>query len=84
VFKLPSLLQEVRERGAWEFSVVNLLIVSNMSKNSCLFTLFLAALVLTACQSNTEGFKTIRPDVLEDKIAGGWSGKMIGVTRCTD
>jgi ADP-ribosylglycohydrolase len=73
-------LQEVLERGAWEFSVVNLLIVSNMSKNSCLFTLFVAALVLTACQSNTDGFKTIRPDVLEDKIAGGWAGKMIGVT----
>jgi hypothetical protein len=67
-------------RGAWKFSVVNLLIVSNMSKNSCLFTVLLAAFVLSSCQSNTEGFKTMKPEVLRDKIAGGWAGKMIGVT----
>jgi len=25
-------------------------------------------------------FRTIKPDVLKDKIAGGWAGKMVGVT----
>ncbi len=30
--------------------------------------------------SRQEEYRTIAPDVLKDKIAGGWAGKMIGVT----
>jgi hypothetical protein len=42
---------------------------------------FIAALILiVSCKSTPEGFRTIKPEVLKDKIAGGWAGKMIGVT----
>ncbi|MGC1390633.1 MAG: ADP-ribosylglycohydrolase family protein [Bacteroidales bacterium] len=41
------------------------------------FTLFL---VIVSCKNSSEGFRTIKPEVLKDKIAGGWAGKMIGVT----
>jgi hypothetical protein len=37
-------------------------------------------LLFVACKSTPEGFRTIKPEVLKDKIAGGWAGKMIGVT----
>jgi hypothetical protein len=37
-------------------------------------------LLLTSCGSKEAEFKTIEPEVLKDKIAGGWAGKMIGVT----
>ncbi len=37
-------------------------------------------LVLISCKPASKEFKTIRADVLKDKIAGGWAGKMIGVT----
>jgi hypothetical protein len=33
-----------------------------------------------SCHKNPEGFRTLTPAVLKDKIAGGWAGKMIGVT----
>lgn len=43
--------------------------------------LFLATvLLLTSCSNTPDDFRTIRPDVLRDKIAGGWAGKMVGVT----
>jgi len=35
---------------------------------------------LWACNRTPEGFRTLTPEVLKDKIAGGWAGKMIGVT----
>jgi hypothetical protein len=41
------------------------------------FTLFL---VIVSCKNSSEDFRTIKPEVLKDKIAGGWAGKMIGVT----
>jgi len=37
-------------------------------------------LALFSCKSNSDGFRSIKPEVLKDKIAGGWAGKMIGVT----
>src|SRR5450759_919660 len=37
-------------------------------------------IVISSCKNIPEGFRTIKPDVLKDKIAGGWAGKMIGVT----
>ncbi|MGQ9620580.1 MAG: ADP-ribosylglycohydrolase family protein [Bacteroidales bacterium] len=36
--------------------------------------------MIISCISNNEKFRTISPGVLKDKIAGGWAGKMIGVT----
>ena len=50
-------------------------------KNSNLF-LALAAFYLTcfSCTNSSEEFKSIKPDILKDKIAGGWAGKMVGVT----
>lgn len=43
------------------------------------FTL-ITFLILSSCKNQSSDFKTIRADVLKDKIAGGWAGKMIGVT----
>ena len=37
-------------------------------------------LVLVSCNNSSDEFKSIKPEVLKDKIAGGWAGKMIGVT----
>ena len=43
--------------------------------------LFSALIIATAsCNSSTDEFKSITPEVLKDKIAGGWAGKMTGVT----
>ena len=36
--------------------------------------------LLVSCNGSTGEFKTITPAILKDKIAGGWAGKMIGVT----
>ena len=36
--------------------------------------------VVSSCKPSSGEFKTISPEVLKDKIAGGWAGKMIGVT----
>ena len=41
------------------------------------FSLFL---ILASCNNNQGEYRTIKPEVLKDKIAGGWAGKMIGVT----
>jgi hypothetical protein len=43
-----------------------------------LFTVFI--LSAFSCKNSSDGLRTIKPDVLKDKIAGGWAGKMIGVT----
>jgi hypothetical protein len=39
-------------------------------------------LILSAfsCKNSSDEFRTIKSGVLKDKIAGGWAGKMIGVT----
>jgi hypothetical protein len=42
-----------------------------------LFTLLCAFI---SCNSASDEYRTIKPDVLKDKIAGGWAGKMVGVT----
>ena len=44
------------------------------------FSLILILLTILSCKNTPEGFRTIKPEVLKDKIAGGWAGKMIGVT----
>ncbi len=42
---------------------------------------FIAGLIsIVSCTTSSDSFRTIKPEVLKDKIAGGWAGKMIGVT----
>jgi len=42
---------------------------------------FIAGLIVIAsCKNSSDAFRIIKPEVLKDKIAGGWAGKMIGVT----
>lgn len=39
------------------------------------------SMMLVSCSNNPgKDFKTITPEQLRDKIAGGWAGKMVGVT----
>ena len=44
--------------------------------------LLVLSLILFAvsCKNEQNGFRSIKSEVLKDKIAGGWAGKMIGVT----
>jgi hypothetical protein len=51
-----------------------------MKRNYFYMLLFLSPLIFISCNNTPEGFRTIKPEVLKDKIAGGWAGKMIGVT----
>jgi hypothetical protein len=44
------------------------------------FVLIAFSIVLLSCKQQDTGFRSIAPEVLKDKIAGGWAGKMIGVT----
>jgi hypothetical protein len=48
-------------------------------KHFTIFTLILLGL-LTACSQPDPTIRTISPEVLKDKIAGGWAGKILGVT----
>ncbi|NEW83843.1 MAG: ADP-ribosylglycohydrolase family protein, partial [Mariniphaga sp.] len=49
-------------------------------KNRNLIILFVAiSLLSVSCQQKTDT-RTISNETLKDKIAGGWAGKMIGVT----
>ena len=43
-------------------------------------TLITGLLIIMSCDNSSDGFRVIKPEVLKDKIAGGWAGKMIGVT----
>lgn len=49
-------------------------------KKICNLLLVSFLVCLCSCDNSNRDFKTIAPDVLKDKIAGGWAGKMIGVT----
>lgn len=50
-------------------------------KNFNLTVLLLITIWLAlSCTDSKNGFTTIKPEVLKDKIAGGWAGKMVGVT----
>jgi len=51
-----------------------------MTKLSALGLLSLILFLTYSCSSNSKEFRSIKPEVLKDKIAGGWAGKMIGVT----
>ena len=52
-----------------------------MKTNLSLFLLFFCLMAFTSCNSQKSAdTRTISAEVLKDKIAGGWAGKMIGVT----
>lgn len=51
-----------------------------MKKVPLLIIIITMILFKSSCKNDSDEFKTIRPEVLKDKIAGGWAGKMIGVT----
>lgn len=51
-----------------------------MKKFSFAVTLVMLVIAVTSCNNSSSGFRTIKSDVLKDKIAGGWAGKMIGVS----
>lgn len=42
--------------------------------------LLLLVFIIFSCSESEKRMVTIKPAVLQDKIAGGWAGKMIGVT----
>lgn len=42
--------------------------------------IFSVLALLTACSQPDPSIRTLSPEVLKDKIAGGWAGKIIGVT----
>jgi hypothetical protein len=42
--------------------------------------LILIVFAAISCKNSNSEFKIISPEILKDKIAGGWAGKMIGVT----
>jgi len=51
-----------------------------MKKTNLLISLTTIILIVISCRNSSVEFRTIKPEVLKDKIAGGWAGKMIGVT----
>jgi len=51
-----------------------------MKKAIYLISVTAVVIAVFSCKTSSEGFRIIKPDVLKDKIAGGWAGKMVGVT----
>ena len=51
-----------------------------MKKTFLLIPIIALYIALFSCKPASNEFITISPKVLKDKIAGGWAGKMIGVT----
>jgi hypothetical protein len=45
-----------------------------------IITLTCFIISIWSCNKTPEGYRTLSTEVLKDKIAGGWAGKMIGVT----
>ena len=51
-----------------------------MKKSWVILTACILLGFFISCRNNSKEFITIKPEVMKDKIAGGWAGKMIGVT----
>jgi hypothetical protein len=49
-------------------------------KKICNLLLVSFLVCLCSCDNSNRELRTIAPEILKDKIAGGWAGKMIGVT----
>ncbi len=51
-----------------------------MKKTFSLILIATIFFIAISCKNTSNEFRTIKPEVLKDKISGGWAGKMIGVT----
>jgi hypothetical protein len=51
-----------------------------MKKMSSIIFMVALFLAISSCNPSPGEFRNLSPEVLKDKIAGGWAGKMIGVT----
>jgi hypothetical protein len=51
-----------------------------MKKSSYVLLSLAIISVLASCRNSSDEFRTIKSEILKDKIAGGWAGKMVGVT----
>jgi hypothetical protein len=51
-----------------------------LARTRSLILLSVLILITASCDNSSVEFRSITPEVLKDKIAGGWAGKMIGVT----
>ncbi|MBN2633402.1 MAG: ADP-ribosylglycohydrolase family protein, partial [Bacteroidales bacterium] len=51
-----------------------------MKKLSIIILFCILNAILISCNNSPGTFRSIKPEILKDKIAGGWAGKMIGVT----
>jgi hypothetical protein len=51
-----------------------------MKSNLSILLIFIWVIVITACSHKDSDTRIISNEILKDKIAGGWAGKMIGVT----
>ena len=51
-----------------------------MKKTPLLISISILIFLTFSCTNSSQEFRSISPEVLKDKIAGGWAGKMIGVT----
>ncbi len=51
-----------------------------MKSNLSILLIFFWMVVITACSHKDSDTRIISNEILKDKIAGGWAGKMIGVT----
>jgi hypothetical protein len=51
-----------------------------MKKETLLAALSIMLFFAYSCKNTSNEFRSISPETLKDKIAGGWAGKMIGVT----
>jgi hypothetical protein len=49
-------------------------------KKILLIITIVAGIIVFSCKNYSDEYRRIKPDVLRDKIAGGWAGKMAGVT----
>jgi hypothetical protein len=49
-------------------------------KKTTSIAIFLLFIFCISCNTSDQQYLTIKPEVLKDKIAGGWAGKMAGVT----
>jgi hypothetical protein len=56
------------------------IILLPMKKTTLIISLSAIVVIMASCSNSAEENRNITPDVLRDKIAGGWAGKMIGVT----
>ena len=51
-----------------------------MKRSRLITTAVIVLFAFSSCMTKQTNVQTISPEILKDKIAGGWAGKMIGVT----